>query len=719
MLGAFFPGPIARVQAQGNAEQHALVETSYQEIVVTASFEPVELNELAASVSVIEDQVIRARGAEHLQDVLNAAPNVNFSAGASRGRFIQLRGIGERSQFVDPVNPSVGLMIDGIDMTGLGGGATLLDVRQIEILRGPQGTRYGANALAGMVNIRTQDPGEHLEGYTEAGWGRHDAWQVGGAIGGPLGDRLSGRIAWRNNRSDGNISNDSLDRDNTNNIDEQTLRAKLYWLASDELSLNLSTFYLDVDNGYDAFSLDNNRHTLSDEPGHDRQETAAATLKAEWQGLNVAVLEAVFSYSDSNLEYGYDEDWSYIGLCTGTPCDGWEYSSTDNYQRDGRAQRVELRALSTEHGRLFGHSDWVVGVYYDKKNTDLNRQFTDFDLGIPDARFSSVYEAENTAIYGELSHPVGERVTVVLGGRWEYFEARYRDDLNVSANPEEDLWGGRLSVEYLFSDDTLIYGLVSRGYKAGGVNGEALGKASKNGLPVAVLNFLEERLEYDTETLVNWEFGLKGVYWNDTLTLQLAVFYMDRSDIQLKGWINDGPSFVGYTDNASDGNNYGLEWQTRWLASDNLELFANIGWLETEFDGFLVRDADCSCLLEKDDREQAHAPNYQFNLGGQFWFRGLWFGHDVVARIELEGKDQFYFSDSHDQKSDRFELLNVSLRYQVDQWEVSLWGRNLSDEDYQVRGFYFGNDPRKFYANELYSQLGESRTFGANIRYSF
>jgi iron complex outermembrane receptor protein len=125
-------------------------------VTVSADFRDTNVQELPEAVTVIGAQKIEQRSAEHLEQILSLAPNVNFSAGSSRARYYQIRGIGERSQFIDPVNPSVGLMIDGIDMTGLGGAATLLDVKQVEILRGPQGTRFGANALGGMPQQKKQ-----------------------------------------------------------------------------------------------------------------------------------------------------------------------------------------------------------------------------------------------------------------------------------------------------------------------------------------------------------------------------------------------------------------------------------------------------------------------------------------------------------------------------------------------------------------------------------
>jgi len=351
---------------------------SLQEVVVTATFRERDILTVPASLTVLDQQVIAERGAEHLQDILNAAPNVNFASGASRGRYLQIRGIGERSQFVDPVNPSVGMLIDDIDVSGMGNAATLFDVRQVEILRGPQGTRFGANALAGMVNIRSNDPTEEFEALVSSGYGNYDSWNMGTVVSGPLAKGLLGRLAVQQKRSDGYIDNDFLDRDNTNNIDELSTRGKLRWLASDDLSIDLTGIYVDIDNGYDAFSLDNTRHTLSDQPGHDRQETAAFALASTWAGHRAFTLKTIVSWSDSNLEYGYDEDWSYNGLCAGTPCDGWEYSSTDNYRRDREASRFEMRFTSTEAGQLAGHTDWVAGVYYDQKDEDLTREFFDW-----------------------------------------------------------------------------------------------------------------------------------------------------------------------------------------------------------------------------------------------------------------------------------------------------------------------------------------------------
>ena len=114
-------------------------------------------------------------------------------------------------------------------------------------------------------------------------------------------------------------------------------------------------------------------------------------------------------------------------------------------------------------------------------------------------------------------------------------------------------------------------------------------------------------------------------------------------------------------------------------------------------------------------RDQAQAPNYQFSVGGRFDF-----GRGFFLRLEVEGKDEFFFSDRHDTQADSYELVHGRLGYSRDSWSVALWGRNLTDEDYSVRGFgSFGNDPRMGYAVEDYFQLGEPRMVGVDVSVSF
>ncbi|GAA6152695.1 TonB-dependent receptor [Pseudoteredinibacter isoporae] len=659
-------------------------EKSIEEVLVTADFRDSKLTELAASVDVIAHDQIELQEARHIEALLNAIPNVNYSSGASRGRFFQIRGIGERSQFVEPVNPSVGVLVDGIDMSGIAGAATLLDTQQVEVLRGPQGTLYGANALAGLINIKSQEPSDEFTGRLKASVAEFNTRQLAAVMSGPISDTVSYRIATQDEESDGYMENRHLGRDDTADIDEKTVRAKLRIEPSDELRLDLTALYVDVDNGYDHFTLDNSRNTLSDEPGHDRQETKAVSAQLNWQFSETMILDGSISVADSDLEYGYDEDWTFVGIHP----DG--YSSTDNYLRERDTNTADIRLMSSDQGRMFnGSSDWLIGFYAFDQDESLRRQYTYLS-----SDFLSDFSTERQAIYGQLDSDLSDDLYLSVGARFEKHRNRYDDSNQVSAHSDEDLWGGKVSLSYHHSDNGSTYALISRGYKSGGFN-------TDGSLPAQFRSF-------DTEVLWNYELGYK--FASEVSSVQLAFFYQDREDVQIKSSNavprpNGSTEFVDFIDNSADGESYGLELSSQWKLSESLDAFANIGLLETELN-------DTS--LTRNGGEVAHAPTYQAALGftldlGQGWF----------TSADVQAKDEFYFSDSHDAQSESFVLFNAKLGYRQFDWEVSLWGKNLGDEDIRTRGFSFGNDPRNGYAGAEYFQFAAPRQIGVSGEYRF
>lgn len=681
--------------------------SSLEEVVVSSQFVDTALLDLASSVSVFDSQAISDRGADNLEQLLNLAPNVNYSAGASRGRFFQIRGIGERSQFIDPVNPSVGLIIDGIDFTGLGLAASTLDIDQVEILRGPQGTLYGANALAGLIVMDSAAPSDSALLKLSAEVADYNGRRLGLVASGPLTDTLSYRFAVQNQQSDGFIENDFLGRDDTNNIDETVARGKLHVLASDSLALEFALLYINADNGYDAFSLNNTRTTLSDQPGRDTQETVAASIRASWTGNARFTLESLLSVAQSDTEYGYDEDWTYVGYHVD------EYSSTDNYQRDKNNLSLDLRLLSTEQSALFADSSWVLGIYLRDESEELNRR----------GSFNSEFDTENYAVYGQLHTPLSEQLTLRTGLRVEQRNADYADSLAVASDRDEELWGGNISLEYRYDDSTLIYAAVSRGYKAGGVNGRIISASANN------TNISPSVFEFDTESLLNYELGLKGRWLDNRLSAQLVAFFQDRKDVQAKQSIFDPNnfSFDDYLANAAGGKTTGLEVELNFQASRALALFVSAGWLEAEFEDFVssahvdARDDYNGVALppvDLDGRNVAHAPQYQYSLGTDIALT-----ENLSLRLDVEGKDEFYYSNSHNQKSSNYELFNARLSYRASNWELALWGRNLTDRDYYTRGFYFsnqfGNNPANGYAPETYYQYGQPRLIGLSGSYTF
>ncbi|MDX1563477.1 MAG: TonB-dependent receptor plug domain-containing protein, partial [Gammaproteobacteria bacterium] len=330
-------GTLALAVAALVATAPAAAQPEADEVVVTTGFRSENLFDTAGSVSVIDAGLIEARQAEHLEAVINTAANVTMTSGASRGRFVQIRGVGDLEQFVDPKHyPSIGVSIDGIDLGGIANAAMLFDADQVEVLRGPQGTRFGSSALAGQINIKTIEPTQSFDAYVDAGLADYGTAMLGAAVGGALSDSVAGRIAVQRHRGDGYIDNAYLGRDDTNGYDETLVRGKLRFTPTDSATYDLTTILFDSDNGYDAFSLDNTRTTVSDEPGNDNLKLTAFGAKGTWQLDAGSSIEASLNRLDSDIDYGFDEDWTFVGFCDGTECDPVFdfFSNTDRYARE-------------------------------------------------------------------------------------------------------------------------------------------------------------------------------------------------------------------------------------------------------------------------------------------------------------------------------------------------------------------------------------------------
>src|SRR5687768_1539675 len=157
-----------------------------EEIVVTASLRPEPAQQFAASTTVLSARTLHDAGMQHFEDVLALVPNLNWAGGTSRPRYFQLRGIGELEQYQGAPNPSIGFLVDEIDFSGIGMIASTFDVEQVEVLRGPQGTRYGANALGGLIKVKTRDAVPVRELGTELTVGGDGLWSAGAVAGGGL-----------------------------------------------------------------------------------------------------------------------------------------------------------------------------------------------------------------------------------------------------------------------------------------------------------------------------------------------------------------------------------------------------------------------------------------------------------------------------------------------------------------------------------------------------
>jgi len=660
-----------------------------EEIIVTADFRQAAVDDIPASIAVVDADVMARKNAQHLEDILLNTPNVNLASGASRARFIQIRGIGERGQFSEPLNASVGVMIDGVDFSGIGTAGMLYDMAQVEVLMGPQGTRYGSNALAGLINMQTKAPQPETEYGVQLQAANAGERGVAGFLTGPATDDLFFRVSGQQLESDGFSNNLFLGRP-TNTREETTLRGKFRWLMTDTEKLDFTAAMIDLDNGYDAFSLDNMRDTLSDEPGFDRQDSKLASLNFTTSRFAPFALEVLGGFAVSDIAYGYDEDWVYTGFHP------FEYSSTDKYYRDRETISGEVRLVSSDVGALLGgRTSWVAGIYSLHQDVDLARDYT----FLP-ALFTSRFIIDRLAVYADTTTVLTDNFSLDIGLRSERFSAEYQDSNGLAFSPNDDLFGGKISLNYALPDSSLLYASASRGYKSGGFNTDGSLDADLR--------------EFNAETLWNYEAGFKGLLLDNRLQLQAALFWMDRDDVQISSSTvrvrdNGSAEFIDFIGNAAGGTNRGLEISAQWQSADHWSLYGNLGLLDADYEDFINSNGD-----NLDGRQQAHAPDYQYTLGMVYDFDA-----NLSLDVNVQGRDAFYFSDSHDTRSDSYALLNASLRYQRDAMTLTLWGRNLTDEDTFVRGFYFGNDPRDDYTARGYTQLGEPVRYGLTVNLDF
>jgi hypothetical protein len=189
---------------------------------------------------------------------------------------------------------------------------------------------------------------------------------------------------------------------------------------------------------------------------------------------------------------------------------------------------------------------------------------------------------------------------------------------------------------------------------------------------------------------------------------------MDRDDVQISSSLvrtrSDGSSeFIEYIGNAASGSNFGLEASGEFSATERVVLYSSVGILKTKYKSFINSAGE-----NLNGRKQAHAPGYQYTLGINANLNSF-----LEFDANLQGRDSFYFSDSHSTQSKKYDLLNASLKYSRQDWSLTIWGRNINDENYLVRGFFFGNDPRDNYTAKSYTQLGEPARYGITLNFDF
>lgn len=679
-------------------------------VVVHAGLTEEPLSRATQSVTVIAGDELRAGGGIHLQDVAAAIPNLNWAGGTARPQYFQLRGIGERSRYAGegPPSFSVGSVVDDVDLSGLATGGLLFDVGQVEVYRGPQSTVFGANAMAGLIHARSRDPEPGRDLGLTAQLGGDGLAEVEGFANLPLGDDLALRAGYATSRSDGFRHNEYLDRHDTNRRREGVARAKLRWMPPSGARVVATAFRTLVHDGYDAWAPDNNADlvTYADSAGVDRQGTAALSLRAEVPVTAAGRLVSVSAYAETDAEYSFDGDWGNDAFWRQAPyghdpeVEGWRYAFFDHMRRDRRTWTQELRWVHAELPAVGGEG--VVGAF--AKGLEETTDATGYLFGGDGTELASTFAIDELAPYGQLVRQLSARTRLTANLRADRSTTSYRGttvlsdgtDTTVAFDAETWLPGGRVAVDVALGGARTAFVAASRGYRAGGVNQHP--------------RLADANRPYDPEYLWSLEAGAR--HTGARAQLALTLFHGRRSSQQVELSTQQDPgdpnSFVYFTNNAGSGWNAGAELEGSWRAAPALQLALAVGLLATHVDAYTFLTGQGETLT-LGDREAAHAPGYNLRAAVD-WGRD----RGPCARLEVTAKDGFYFSDSHDQRSDAYGLVHGNAGWRGAGWRLQLWGRNLLDERYPVRGFYFGLEPPD-YADKLYVSYGEPRQVGVTL----
>ena len=679
------------------------------EITVKSGLINESFSESTNSLTIIQQNDIRDSGADHLNEIVDRISNLNWAGGTSRPRYFQIRGVGERSQYFGEGSPnfSIGYALDDIDLSGLGMLGQLFDLNQIEVFKGPQSSIFGSNAIGGIISLRSNKPSnKNIYRYLLT-VGDDGKKGFSGLVNYKIIQNLFLRICSSYNYSNGFRKNNYLKIENSNKKDELSVRAKLLFTPSKHFNLLGTVILSDLKNGYDAWAPDNNDRyiTYSDAEGEDSQNVNAGSLRLHYQLPNSYFIKAISSYSTTKLVHSYDGDWAndeYWLVQHGFDpnIEGWSYSFYDSNIRKRNNFSQEIR---------LSNQQYTFGGYYSNFNEKDNALGYLFG-GIADEA-SSEYEFQKLAAYFQSVFNINEVTKLDFSLRLEDYSYEYTGravdnyyytfipTINFVQSKEDrnPMLGYRIALSYEHSILKNLFLSYARGYKAGGINQQPF---------LDIVN-----RSYGPEFIDNFEFGFKTV--KEKYVLSFTGFYGLRTDQQVsvssQQDIGNPNSFYFYTANSGKGFLKGFETELRYRFLPPFKIISSLGFLDTYVEEFSYQTSNG--ISYGGGRESAMAPQLTCSFGFHYDIG------DIFLASNTSFKSSYYFSDSHNNKSEAYSLTNINLGQSFQRFNIMLWVRNIFDKKYTTRGFYFGLIPPN-YPEQLWKSYGDPRHFGVTIDYN-
>lgn len=726
-----------------NASTPAAVDTDpIEEVLVSARRRGEErLQDVPVAVSVLSDEALRKAGIADLSEVAARTPSFTFGQQIGNQQEVVIRGIGTLRLTGSAAEPSVGLFIDEV-YVGRRGTATppLFDLERVEVVRGPQGTLYGKNVVGGAVNLITARPSDRTSARVAVSYGQFDVfggrdiWEGSAHVTGALSNSVAGRAAVYYRKHDGYSQNILLD-ERLDDQDSYAVRGSLLFQPTDALDIHVvADFSHNESNGQSRRAVDDptvpglGAVVASGLLSDDVRESAAPWT--QWEDQDTAGLTARFDYRLggghaltylSSIRYGdFNGRYSLVG--TGSPPSLTDAANGQREKYVGITQ--DLRLSSPADGASLR---WVAGLYFLREDTDIidNSIATSFlsvlgpgSVGdLLDGEF--IYDQENitrsSAVYGELSWAVADAVSLTLGGRYTYDDKNYRNRsecLDFGAQPDfifcvaplgAQFWSIRTSkswseftpkasLDWRAGDDALFYVSAARGFKGGGWQG-------KPGTEAAAL------LPYDPEIAWTYEAGAKTSWADGRVLANVAVFHTSFDDLQVEQLDDAGLSLI--IDNAASARINGVELELQLRPVSALQVWLSGSYLDSEY-----RDFIDSAGNDLSGNRLARTPELRFT-GGAEYTMPISSELALDARVEYQWQDEMPWLVENTVFENSYGLLDarVALQAREAQWEVALFGKNLTDELYRLDAIPFLGD--------VFSRFGAPRSYGVQFTKSF
>lgn len=651
--------------------------------------------DLPFGITLVSGEEIEERGLTSIEDVLRATPGVNVnSSGGANVSSLYIRGIGALYP-MSMDDTSVAVNLDGSPLSSRHISLGNLDVEHIEVLKGSQGTLFGGLAEAGAINITTRKPTRHVEGYARGEYGQEGQHLVAGAIGGPLTDQLSGRIAIQQSAFDYPITNLQTGEP-VAEPDLLALRGSLMWDATPDTSVLVSTERQKARHMGENIVLrpygDNPVMDVS--PGiyaNSHKTVERSSLQVDHE-LDNSQFTAVTSYTDGFNTSPVVYDRLIQASKTGNP-NATEYWQLQESREQVLTQDLRLSSLPGAHTFWIGglsllHSD---RSYDNPRNTygTSNAQFRDFTTN-------------RYGLYGETTLPLSSdwKLTAGLRHTWDSktFDATYLSGGAATGESEtlsDDFTTGRIGLTHALTPEINVYSMLSRGYNPGGFQdyGNAPGTAS-----------------YRAATSKSAELGFKSAMAEQRLTLNGALFYTDVEDNHLLSY--DSATYAVSAVNA-DTRSMGAELQASWQFDNGLTLSGDVSYIDAEIttDAFRIGDGDVHAGNHMPDipRWSSHlALVYQKQISPFFGISSPL----LNARLDYNYQGARPADPQNSFDLDAYHKIDMRLGVGSGDTEWYVWGRNLMDEHYDLYGYFA---PPSTY----YGAPAQGRAFGLGVNHTF